>query len=221
MIWPLLFGLAGTLILIVLGLWQLDRLGQKQAMLAGISARMDEPPVALPALPDPVADRYLAVTARGTFTTGEILVVSSLRNIGPGYRLIGTFVTEEGRRIMVDRGFVPDAERALPRPGGPATITGNLAWPQEKDRYTPDPDERLGIWFARDTAAMAVELATEAVLVVLRSTDEAAPAAIVVPIDTAGIPNNHLNYAITWFLLAVVWAGMTAYLLWRMRRQAR
>jgi surfeit locus 1 family protein len=39
------------------------------------------------------------------------------------------------------------------------------------------------------------------------------------PVDTSGIPNDHMNYAITWFSLAAVWLGMTAYLLWRIRQR--
>ncbi|MFM7446577.1 MAG: SURF1 family cytochrome oxidase biogenesis protein, partial [Tabrizicola sp.] len=37
------------------------------------------------------------------------------------------------------------------------------------------------------------------------------------PVDTSGIPNNHWGYAIQWFLLAATWAGMTLFLLWRIR----
>jgi len=40
------------------------------------------------------------------------------------------------------------------------------------------------------------------------------------PVSRAGIPNNHLNYAITWFLMAAAWLGMTGYWLWRIRRQS-
>jgi surfeit locus 1 family protein len=38
-----------------------------------------------------------------------------------------------------------------------------------------------------------------------------------VPVDTSGIPNDHWGYAIQWFLLAATWAGMTVFLLWRIR----
>jgi surfeit locus 1 family protein len=37
-------------------------------------------------------------------------------------------------------------------------------------------------------------------------------------VDTAGIPNDHLEYAVTWFALALVWLGMTAYFLRRPER---
>ena len=108
----------------------------------------------------------------------------------------------------------------MPRPAGCAAIEGNLVWPNETDSYTPPPDAKTGLWFARDVHAMAAHLATEPVMVVLRRTDEMTPAALPMPVDTATIPNDHLQYAITWFLLAAVWAGMTLFYLWRIRRQA-
>jgi surfeit locus 1 family protein len=64
---------------------------------------------------------------------------------------------------------------------------------------------------------MADALGTEPVMVVARlpTGDGIAP----MPVDTAGIPNDHLNYAITWFSLAAVWLGMTGLALWRIRRR--
>jgi surfeit locus 1 family protein len=66
---------------------------------------------------------------------------------------------------------------------------------------------------------MAAALGTEPVLVVARSVEGTAPRAQAMPVDTEGIPNDHLGYAIQWFGLAMVWAGMTVWLLWRIRRR--
>jgi surfeit locus 1 family protein len=57
------------------------------------------------------------------------------------------------------------------------------------------------------------------VLIVARSADPADPAVTPLPLDTASIPNDHLQYAVTWFSLAAVWAGMTALFVWRIRRR--
>ena len=64
---------------------------------------------------------------------------------------------------------------------------------------------------------MAAKLNAEALLIVARS--ETGDAIEPMPVDSSAIPNDHLNYAITWFLLASVWAGMTVLLLWRIRRK--
>ncbi len=219
LVFPLLLGLSGAAILVALGVWQLQRLAWKEAMLADISARIVAPPEPLPAVPDPEADRYLPVAVAGTFLPGEALVLASPRGLGPGYRLITPFLTEDGQRILVDRGFLPEARRQDARPPGPARIEGNLHWPAEADRFTPPPDAADGLWFARDVPALAAALGTDPVLVVLRASDEAAPPARPLPVDTAGIPNDHRQYAITWFALAAVWLGMTAFLILRIRRE--
>ena len=66
---------------------------------------------------------------------------------------------------------------------------------------------------------MAVALGTEPVLIVARAMTPADPVAVPLPVTSAGIPNDHLEYAATWFSLAAVWIGMTGFLLWRIRRR--
>lgn len=217
MILPLLFGLAGCAILIALGSWQMQRLAWKQAILAQISARLADTPVALPVVPDPTVDKYLPVRVAGRFTGTGIDVLASLRGVGAGYRVIAAFQTDDGRRIMIDRGFLPEDQRDRPRKATVASILGTLHWPDETDSFTPPPDTARAIWFARDVPAMAAVLQTEPVLIVAREAtgDGITP----LPVDTQGIANNHLNYAVTWFSLAAVWAGMTGLLLWRIRRR--
>ena len=214
---PLVIGLVGAAILVSLGVWQLQRLAWKEALLAGIEARLHEPPMELPAKPDPVADRYAPVQVEGSFTGPEVHVLSANPEAGPGYRIVAAFRTADGRMILIDRGFVPEAQRDAARQVTAARITGTLFWPNETDSFTPAPDRTANIWFARDVPAMAAALETEPTFIVAREPtgDGIKP----VPVDTAGIPNDHRNYAITWFSLAFVWLGMTVLWLWRIRRQ--
>ncbi|MEN9409373.1 MAG: hypothetical protein RL216_1347 [Pseudomonadota bacterium] len=217
MIVPLLIGLLGGAILISLGVWQLQRLAWKEGVLADIAARIIADPVALPATLDPAVDRYKPVTVTGRFTGEHLDVLVSRKQIGAGVRVIEAFETADGRRILIDRGFLTDDQRAAPRESGAATVEGNLHWPDETDSYTPPPDPKTGLWFARDVAAMAQALNTEATFIVARKPTGGAIEPM--PVDTSGIPNDHMNYAITWFSLAAVWLGMTAYLLWRIRQR--
>jgi surfeit locus 1 family protein len=207
----IVFGLTGFAVLIGLGVWQVQRLDWKRGVLAEIESRIAAPEVALPETPDPEADKYLAVQVAGTILPGELHVLVSRKNIGAGYRIIAPFETDTGRRILLDRGFVPVAEASADRSLGPVTIDGNLHWPQETDSYTPAPDLAANTWFARDVPAMAAALETEPVLLVARSDTGPSP----MPVGIEGIPNDHLQYAITWFSLALIWAAMTAFFLWR------
>ena len=126
----LLFGIAGTAVLLWLGTWQMQRLTWKEAILADIDARIGAAPVALPDAPDHTRDRYLPVRAQGVIGPEEILVQSSMKLVGPGFRVIATFETG-GRKILLDRGFIRLSDRDQARPAVAATITGNLHWPDE------------------------------------------------------------------------------------------
>lgn len=217
MIFVLAIGMGGLAILLALGAWQVQRLAWKESLLARIDARIAGDVAPLPAAPEPGTHGYLPVEVSGRFGDDVLRVLVSQKLTGAAYRLVQPLETDEGRRILVDRGVVP-ADGSVPLPeGGAASIIGNLHWPDEQDSFTPDPDVADNIWYARDLEAMARLLDTEPLLVVARS--DTGGGITPLPVGTEGIPNDHLKYAITWFSLAVVWAGMTGLWLWRIRRR--
>lgn len=217
-LFPALLGIVGCTILINLGLWQLRRLDWKEGLLADIQARIDAPAVPLPDEVDP-SMKYMPVTVSGTTTGDEIDVLSGTKELGGGYQIVSGFVTDDGRRIMVDRGFVPQEARHSLRPPVHLTINGNLHWPDEKGSSTPDPNLSENIWFARDVPAMAKQLDTQPVLVVASQVEGDAQGVEPIPVAIEGIQNNHLSYAVQWFMIAAAWAGMTLGLIWRIRQR--
>jgi surfeit locus 1 family protein len=216
----LVMGLGGAAILLALGVWQVQRLAWKQGVLAEIEARIAADPVALPDAPDAAEHPYLPVAVTGVFADGVVRVLVSQRGVGAGYRLISSLETADGRRVLVDRGVLPVADALPPAPAGAVTVTGNLHWPAERDGFTPANDLDDNIWFAREVEVLAAHFGTEPVLVIARALDPAEAGVTPLPVGTEGIPNDHLNYAITWFSLAAVWLGMTGFLLWRIRRRS-
>ncbi|MEP2534110.1 SURF1 family protein [Shimia sp.] len=218
---PLIFGIVGTAILVSLGTWQVKRLHEKQGVLAEIDARFAAAPAPLPDPPDPVADRFLSVSAEGVITDQELHVLASTRDVGAVYRVISAFETSDGRRIMLDRGWIKPPQKDAPRPEVEARINGNLHWPNEIDSYTPETDVAKNIWFARDVVSMAAALNAEPVLIILRTTSETDPPVTPLPVDSAGIPNDHLEYVLTWYGLAIVWVAMTLYYLRRQRKMKK
>ncbi len=219
LIFPILMGVVGVAILLGLGFWQLQRLEWKTAILTEINTRIAAEPVALPAEVNPETDKYLPVRVEGALMGEEITVLTSGQ--GAGYRVISVMEMAGGRRIMVDLGFVTLDGKDAPRVAPDVVVTGNLHWPQETDRWTPRPDEDKGIWFARDVNAMAMTLMTDPVLVIAASVSGADLGVTPLPLDTTGISNDHLNYAITWFSLAFVWLVMSGFLIFRVARAAR
>lgn len=212
-----IFATAVFALLVALGNWQTRRLGEKRAYLDAIEARIHAAPVPVPADPDPVRDRFRAVRAAGRLTGPEIHVLVSTRDRGAGYRIIQAFETG-GRRLLLDRGFIPLAAKTTPRPPREITVTGNLYWPDETDSFTPDNDLAANIWYARDVPPLARALDTEEVMIIARKTVPDDPGIQPLPVDTAGIPNRHLEYLLTWYGLALTWVIMSLYFLHRRRK---
>jgi surfeit locus 1 family protein len=217
---PAVLGLAGVAVLIALGLWQLARLEVKLDQIAGIESRIAASTVPVPLAPEPGSDRYLPVVVEGVFTGEAVHVLSSLQGQGAGSRVIAVLETPDGRRLAVDRGFLPEGRRAgLDLVSGPVSVTGNLDWPRDSDSYTPPPDLVRGLWFSRNAGPIAAHLGTEPLLIVARQVAGAdVPGLVPAPLGI-DIRNDHLEYAVTWFLLALVWAAMSLYLIWRTRAE--
>ncbi len=217
MIFPIVFGVVGTALFLSLGFWQLQRMNWKAGILADIDERLAAAPIELPATPDPVIDKYLQVEATGEIVDRELHVLTFGENT-PGFRVIAPMVLDNGRRILVDRGFIGETEKNAPRSGGAVSAIGSLVWPQETDKYVPDPNLDENIWFARNVPLMAKALDTEEVMLDIGSSnlDEGITPQRV----SINISNRHLEYVMTWFSFAVIWVGMTGYALWRIKRKA-
>lgn len=216
-LFPLILGLVGVAILCSLGVWQLKRAVWKAEVLDQIQQGIEADPVFLPETIDS-SMKYLPVYAKGRTTGDEILVLSGTSSAA-GYQVISGFVTDSGRRIMVDRGFIPQDDRKKPRPPADLEVDGNLHWPQDATSSTPEPDLAENIWFARDVDRMAAQLETEPVLIVARATAGDTQGVQPIPVGIDNIPNNHLSYAVQWFLMAIGWAGMTGALIWHIKRR--
>lgn len=215
-IFPVLLGLIGAAVLCWLGIWQLQRLEWKENILANIEARLAADEVGLPEMPVYEKDNYRGVEVGGQLVGPELHVLTSLKPSGPGFRVIQKMELLDERDILVDLGYVPEASKNAERLVGAVFVEGNLIWPDETDGFTPEPNLERNIWFARDVDKMAEALGTQPLMVSARTL---VPELETTPMPvTVNIPNDHLQYAITWFSLMVVWILMTLYLLWRMRR---
>lgn len=213
---PVLIGIAGIAILVSLGVWQVQRLAWKEGILAEIETRIGGAPQPLPRVVSPDAQRYQPVSLRGEIGGEALYVLVSIKRKGAGWRPVSALTTDDGRRVLVDRGFAPVGLKDAPLYAGPVAITGNLHWPDDRNSSTPENDPADNTWFARDIQPMAETLDTEPLLVIARTMTPASDHVTPLPVDTSGIPNDHLQYAVTWFSLAVVWLVMTG--LWIRRR---
>ncbi|MFT7106367.1 MAG: surfeit locus 1 family protein [Yoonia sp.] len=216
-LFPLILGLAGCGVLISLGLWQVERLAWKEDVLAGIDARLADASAPLTTEVSEAANEYTRITVSGTPTGEELHVLVSGTEAGTGYRVISKMETPLGA-ILVDQGLLALDNKAAAPLIAQMEITGTLVWPDDQNGSTPDPDLAANIWFARNVDTMSAALDTLPLMVVTTSTTPGDPRLTPLPVSTATIKNDHFEYAVTWFLLALVWAIMSFYLILRTTR---
>ncbi|QRE76037.1 SURF1 family protein [Methylobacterium aquaticum] len=234
---PALASLACLVILIGLGVWQLERKAWKEALIDRIVARSRiEPPAPLPASDrfDPARDEFERVRATGRLLNDKETLVHGLApGDTPGRALQGYYVVtplrlDDGRVVLVNRGFVPTelkdvARRAAGQVEGETTVTGMLRQSEARALFVPAPNPQTGEWFNRDVAGIAAAKGLAGVAPYLIEAD-ATPNPGGWPKGgqlRADLPNNHLQYAFTWFGLALCLVGVfVAFTLRRLRGEA-
>jgi surfeit locus 1 family protein len=224
--------LAALVVLIGLGFWQLQRLEWKEGLIAKIEARTKAQPIGLEdaaALEAQGQDpSYYRVRVSGRFDHAKERYLFALSNEGSaGWHVITPLETEDGKTVLIDRGFVPDnlkdpALRAEGEVEGVVSVTGIVRLPDRQGAFTPDNEPEANRWFWRDRDALARSMFPgEAVRVApffLEAEKGAAPGGWPEGGQTRlELPNNHLQYAITWFLLAAALLGVYGAYMWKAR----
>ncbi len=127
-----LVALAGIVGFARLGVWQVERLFWKKALIERVEARIHAPPIAAPG-PAGWADiaeaEYTRVSLTGHFLHEREALVQAVTERGAGSWVLTPLVTDSGFTVLVNRGFVPPerrerASRAQALPEGTVTVTG-------------------------------------------------------------------------------------------------
>lgn len=211
--WPTFWAGAALVLLLGLGTWQVQRLHWKEGLIAERDAGLKAAPVALPAtLADARALEFHRVRAEGQFRNDRELDLNLESKAGEaGFHIVTPLLLTDGTALLVDRGFVPTkqkvpAARAAGEPSGGVTVSGLVRIPVagKPSWFTPDNDPVRNSWFYVDVAAMAEAAGVTRVLPFYIDAD-ATPNPGGWPKGgqtITDLPNNHLQYAITWYALA-------------------
>ena len=209
-----LFFIAGFGMMLALGCWQLERLQWKRDLIARIEESHTKAPVT--ALPED-ADAVKALEFHYAELTGrydpkvEFHITPRYLKSELGYHIFTPFVMEDGNTVLVNRGWVPAAQKERDkRPGsdapkGKVTVSGMLRLSADRNRFTPPNNPKDNLWFGRDVTAMAEHAGLAHVVPVsLDIIGEQHMDQLPVPSDGAvNLLNDHLQYAITWFAIAL------------------
>ncbi len=213
-----LWAVPALLLLIGLGAWQVQRLHEKEALLMTIAERMGAPETPVDdvlRLPLPAME-WRRVRAQGHFLHDkEAYVYATEFDLGLGVHVLTPLVLDGGGTILVDRGFVPQSSkapetRAEGQVEGDVAVSGIVRLKGEPNAFTPAADEAQRLWYWRDIEGIVRTLAVmPSAPVVIVADQPANPGGLP---KFAGyrvdIPNNHLQYALTWFGLAATLVGV-------------
>lgn len=225
---------AALAVLLSLGTWQMQRLAWKEKLLADIAERRIEAPVALDAIEamskaaNDLEYRPLAVS--GTFAHDKERHFLATWNGQSGYHVYTPLLLADGRYVFVNRGFVPFEKKEASTRGegqvaGEQTLQGlareKLA--EKPSSIVPDNDLSKNVFYWKDLDAMAASAGIAPANLVpffVDADNKANPGGLPIGgVTQFELPNNHLQYALTWYGLALALVGVSSAYLWRVRRQ--
>lgn len=214
-----------------LGVWQLSRLAERRQLNDQIQSALAMPPLKLPADSTQGLTPYRRVTLRGTFDVEHEVVLSGRSLDGqPGVHLITPLkVSDSNWIVLVDRGWIPYEDRALPERAqyarsGVVEIEGMLRSGQAtptfgwlSSRPTPSPQSPRLEWQTVDPTAIQAQLPYKLLdTYIVQSTPTATDGPAPIPqveVDLSEGP--HLGYAIQWFSFAAIAVIGGGYWIWR------
>jgi cytochrome oxidase assembly protein ShyY1 len=238
------FTLLMVALFVGLGIWQLQRRTEKHGLIAVLTERLAASPQALPppsqwSALKPASDEFRRVRFAATYTQlADAMVYSSGSAVrgdifGPGTWAFLPARLTDGNTVIVNAGFVPNTmqDRAVEDRAvaplithEPVTLTGYLRFPEAAGVLTAAENIAQRLWFTRDHLAMARALGWG------EGGKQVAPFYIDLeqPVPASDVPkpgplevhlkDDHLQYAITWFGLAIAVVMAFGVWLWGQRR---
>lgn len=204
---------------IALGNWQVRRLGWKLHLIAEVHSRVHAPVVPAPGPPqwpriDAGHEQYLHVRVSGKFLNQDEVLVHGTSRLGYGYWVMTPLRTTRGFIVLINRGYIPSSLpgaagfRSMRRPGDAVTITGLLRLTEPHGGFLRPNRPRKHLWYSRDVTAISTALGLPLKNVAPYFIDAAAQTDThdwpVGGMTVIHFPNNHLGYAITWYILAAM-----------------
>ena len=204
--------------LMALGTWQVERRAWKLDLIARVDERVHAPPVAAPgpaqwAQVTAARDAYRHVQVTGRFVAAADTLVQASTELGAGFWVLTPLRRDDdGSVVLVNRGFVPPAQRSARggyAPTDAVTVTGLLRITEPDGGFLRRNDAAANRWYSRDVPASAAARGLARVAPYFIDADAApsAPDAPVGGLTVIAFHNNHAIYAITWYVLALMVAA--------------
>ena len=223
---PTLFAVPTFVILILLGSWQVQRMSWKQEIITSFEQQMAKQPVMPPLDIKKDTDwRYTRVRATGRFLHDkEILLTGRTFEGTAGFHVVTPFLFDGGRIVLINRGWIPEKlrerkSRPQTTPTGIVVMEGILREDNRKGYFVPENEQKNEVWLYVNTKQIA-EYREIGPVPGYYIDELRAPGPYKLPIGAAGkieIRNEHLKYAVTWFLLAITL--LAVYIIYHTRKR--
>ena len=196
-------------LLIALGVWQLHRLKWKEGILAAIHQAQISAPIPLPAHPNP----FEKVAVVGIWIPGKAAlygdeVHDTPRGPVPGGELIMPLRQTDGQVVLVDLGWVPQQHPvALTEPPGLIEAVGYVRAKAAPGWFAGTDDPGQGLYYTLNPQKIGAGMGLNAAPYMLIAMGELPPPGSMAPQPAQSLPtppNNHYEYALTWFGFALV-----------------
>ncbi|MBB5710967.1 SURF1 family protein [Sphingomonas xinjiangensis] len=204
-----------VLLLVGLGVWQIERRAWKLALIEQVERRLAAAPVAAPgpsAWPAIGSDAaYTRVQIRGRFLPNRDSYVQAVTSLGGGFWLLTPLRSDAGWSVLVNRGFVPADQRGriAPPDAAPVTVSGLLRTTEPKGGFLRRNDPAQDRWYSRDVQAIAARHRLGRVAPYFIDADRTGAGWPRGGMTVVRFPNSHLVYALTWFGLAGMVVALT------------
>ena len=228
-IWPILLASTiGIMILLSLGIWQVQRLTWKEGLIAELDNRLKAEPISLQQAMEKKAAgqdlEYVKVKLTGQIDGKVLRKVSSI-NGEPGWEILSPFKTDDGQLVLIDLGAI--AENQTFNPDTTVKSFNAIIRVHNKGAgfFDADNDPVQNIWYWWDLPEMMATAFTKSDGVPASFILQKLPSANDhnIPLSEAPkveLTNNHLGYAITWFGLAAALAGVAGFYVFSLRRKS-
>lgn len=197
----------GLLILIFLslGTWQVIRKGEKEALLETLAQSRYAKPIDINSISHPKA--FQVLSAKGHFVPGKTIFLQSKTHEGKaGVYVLDVFQIDDGHYVLTQRGWAPKELTSLPSER--VTIEGVVRLQTPPSYFQPENKAPTYFWVDLERLSKDLSLPLLPYYLVLKSSFHPQ----ILPTDPIPLPrNNHLSYAITWYLLAFLLLIMLFY----------
>lgn len=196
-------------LLITLGFWQLQRLEWKNALLSKIEDNYNNITIDFPFLESSSQFEYMKSNIDGNYLSEKLMFFyRSNLNGDSGFNVVIPFKTTEGIIVYVDNGWIPFKNKEnldidFINKSKVYSLSGALIFKNDRKYFTPENDYNENIWYLLNTDEMDSVLDLSSSNYILKLIDQNYFEEFLIEFNPTNIKNNHLQYAVTWFLMAL------------------